>query len=319
MDDERSEQQEPNRDLASLGALWAESVESDLSGLLDKSVSISVSNVDAGERDKLLGRGSWVCSTCRSKETDSPEVFVLLPLQSALVLAAAQTGVEEADFATFESKPFEGDVEQGFKDAMDVCVGILGRVLDEEAGLPALQLEESRAIEAGDGADVPAAGSYRRARFSFEIKGYPAGALDVLVAAKRATEWFGGLDASEAEGEPGGAIALVDPSAESRDAFAELADALGRDLLTLDPAELEDHTFEELSETSGVVLAWDLGGRSALDVLERLRADESTADLSIAIASERLTRAMVDAARRWGAETVLLKPWDPEEIRARLL
>ena len=54
-------------------------------------------------------------------------------------------------------------------------------------------------------------------------------------------------------------------------------------------------------------------------LLEKLQANETTTNLRIAIASDRPTRALVAAALRWGAYTVLFQPWDASEISERLL
>lgn len=128
--------------------------------------------------------------------------------------------------------------------------------------------------------------------------------------------------AAESEADGAGAsdapLVVVDPDPEGRRKAESLAEALGRRVWALDPAELGCHSFDELGESRAVVLAWDLGGVVALDLLEDLRGDPRTEAVPVALATPAPTRDLVLTSLRWGAATVLHQPLDAGEIARRL-
>lgn len=309
-----------SHDLEKLGAAWATATAADLTGLFGIQVSISDPKLLHAPRGNLLPKGDSICTRCEIAEEDGQTLGFVLPLRGAMLLAAAQDGKKPEDFASFESREFGEDVAEAYTGAMDLCAGILGRVLDEEAGLPAIQLGDTYAIDKSDCDEALADGSYRCARFELEIEGFPKSRIDLLFGADLAKRWFGAMEPTGAGADDDSTlrVAIVDPSPESRDAFEGIAQTLGAEVLSLDPIELGPDAYEELAEVRWVVLTWDLGGRSGLETLERLRTLEETSHLQFAIASSAPTRAMVDAALRWGARTILYQPWDAGEIRERL-
>ena len=315
---------EETHDLEKLGTEWAAASSQDLSGLFGIEVTISGPSLQHARRDELLPESDViVTSRCEVAEEDGAGIWMVLPLRGAQVLATAQNGKQPEELAEVEAREFDGDVADGYTGAIDVCAGILGRVLDEEAGLPAIQLGDTHATERADCDEALASGSYRRMRFEFEAGGFPKETFDIFFEADLATRWFGQMGASPSatgEGETLDLhIAIVDPCEESREDFGNIAEGLGAQVMSFDPQELGPEAKEELAEVGWVVLAWDLGGRSGLDLLDALRRDKATAHLEFAIASPAPTRPIVEAALRWGARTVLFQPWEAEEIRERLL
>lgn len=129
----------------------------------------------------------------------------------------------------------------------------------------------------------------------------------------------GGGDASEdaeaARGaaSPEPAFVFLDPllGEEQR---AALAQGLGVRLRALHPAEIAEQPVQ--ATDLAVVVALELGLYSGLDAVEHLR--RGGCRCPIALASAAPTRALVRAARRAGATTVISQPYDLDELRQRL-
>lgn len=313
--------QEETHDLEQIGTEWAEATATDLSGLFGIDFSISGPSILNTNRDKLLPKsGSIVASQCEIADQAETSVYVVVPLSAAIVLAAAQEKQSPDALGELEESGFTDEVAASYRSAMDVCVGILGRVLDEEAGLPALSLGESKAAELPDCDPSLPDGLYRCARFEFEAEGFPKQSVDVLFEADLASQWFGEMESNvdsttEARDLR---IALLDPCPDSREEFDSIAAEIGAHAMTLEPSEVGPETNAELADFEWLVITWDLGGRLGLELLERFRTQKATRHLQFAIASPAPTRSMIDAALRWGAQTVLYQPWDANEILERL-
>ncbi len=314
--------QDETHDLEKLGAEWAAAVSADLSGLFGVETTASGPDLQHAERDALLSKsGVVVCSRCEVAEENAAQLWIVQPLRSALTFTAAKDGKSSDDLAALESGPFEGAVAEAYASAMDLCIGILGRVLDEEAGLPGIQLCESKAIDLPANDELIPKHTYRCARFEFEVAGFPTARLDVFFGEELATKWFGHMEQTAAESNSEGLglrIVVIDPSSESRETFTDFAEELDAQIVGLDPSEVGPDSIEEFATASWIVLTWDLGGRSGLELLDELRGDAATRDLNVAIASPAPTHSMVEAALRWGARTFLYQPWDAQEIRERL-
>lgn len=309
-------------DLEKLTTAWALATSSDLSGLFGLEVTISAGPiVQVARSDALPEADTIVCSRCQIADEAAGPLWFVLPLRGAMAIAAAGKGAGADDFEAFASQPFEGEVADAHRDALELCAGILGRVFDEEADLPGVQLEESRLVDRDACDEVLPDGSYRRVHFEVELAGLPATAMELLIGSGTAEKWFGALESSSEASDGrslGQKIAVIDPSPESREAFGEIAQSLGAQVMSIDPNDLGPDVLEDLANVAWVVLTWDLGGRSGLDVLDRLRRNESTSHLAFAVASEAPTRSMFEAAIRWGARTLLYQPWDADEVLDRL-
>lgn len=308
-------------DLSEVGAEWAESAAADLSGLTGKEVSITGPTVTDAPLDRLLGqRGTIVHTRCSTQDDARAELCFTAPLRAACALVAVHLGRSPDDLEALEQGAFEGEVLTAYADVMDLCAGILGRVLAEEAELPGVQRGDSAALELPLGDTAPLAkGLYRCARFELCIEGFPKETIDILFPDALASSWFGPGSAPGEVEEESGPLAVVDIVPAERDEMDQLARELGRRVWTVDPAELGQETMEDLADCDAVILCWDLGGYGGLDVLEWLRRDDRTRELKVAVASAEPTRSMVIAALRWGAYTVIHKPLEPQEIQTRLL
>ncbi len=305
-------------DLTQIGAAWAEATSADLSGLVGKEIAISGPRISDGAPGRLLGsKGSVVHTACTSEGEERAELAFIAPLSAALALAAVQLGKEPDEL---KGAKLEGEVRDAHKGVMDLCVGILGRVLDEEASLPGVTLGAIDTIELPISEGVlPAPGGYRLARYDLVIEGGSKETIDLLIPAEQAASWFGPSSIAPQDEPEGANVALIDNTLVERDEIDELSEGLGREIVLIEVADIGSEVADELAECCALILGWELDGRAGLDVLEALRRDPLTAQLRIALASEAPTPAMVSAAMRWGAFTFLCKPYDADEIRERLL
>jgi two-component system phosphate regulon response regulator PhoB len=67
-----------------------------------------------------------------------------------------------------------------------------------------------------------------------------------------------------------------------------------------------------------LLLEWDLPGQSGLSLIRRLRALPRTADLPIIMVTARSAEADRIAALEYGADDVMVKPFSPRELLARM-
>jgi DNA-binding NarL/FixJ family response regulator len=109
------------------------------------------------------------------------------------------------------------------------------------------------------------------------------------------------------------AVVLIDP-ALTEDQRNALAAGLGAPLRALHPADFRTQPVQALD--LAVIVALDLGLHSGLDAVEGLR--RAGIQCAIAIASPAPTRALVRAAKRAGATTVIAQPYDVAEIERRV-
>ena len=104
-----------------------------------------------------------------------------------------------------------------------------------------------------------------------------------------------------------GAIVVIDADEESRHQAEDLEDSTGWTLWTFDPAEFGFDAFEEVSEAAAIVLDWDLGGYSAVDLVETLVRDPRTKQVPVVVVSATPTKSMVTTALRAGARGFAFK------------
>lgn len=115
------------------------------------------------------------------------------------------------------------------------------------------------------------------------------------------------------------ALVVIDPSPAQRERLAAAADALGGvPVVALAPGVLGPAALAALAGARGVVVAWDLGVRAGLDVVEALAHDPATGGVPAALAVEAPTRVHIELALRAGARTVVRRPYDPGEIARAL-
>ena len=109
-------------------------------------------------------------------------------------------------------------------------------------------------------------------------------------------------------------LVVIDADAGERARVEGFADALGRPVHGIAPDSVLPSSLAEFARGAGVVVAWDLGGRSGLDLLDAIARVAGTARPRMALAAEGATRAMVVAAVRAGAQGFLSRPYDADEL-----
>jgi len=113
-------------------------------------------------------------------------------------------------------------------------------------------------------------------------------------------------------------LVVVDAGAAVRARVVGFAETLGRPVRALAPAALAPAALAELARAAAVVVAWDLGGRAGLDLLDALARAGGASQPRLALAADGATRAMVVAAARAGARGFLSRPYDVDELAAFL-
>ena len=103
------------------------------------------------------------------------------------------------------------------------------------------------------------------------------------------------------------------PDEAQRGRLEDLEGDLPLTITSIDPANLVAQ-LESMGDAGAVIVAWDLGGRSGLELVESLVEDPRTAGARFAMASEAPTRGMVQAAFRAGATGFLFRPYDAEAV-----
>jgi len=214
----------------------------------------------------------------------------------------------------------DDDLRDAFGEVMNMAAAILSRI-GEAMELPALARDETRE---GLDAEGLGGGRLRRARWRLVLPDQPEGRIELWVPEETLSEWFGealgegGSDPEPPEAAGGGTLVIVDPGEADREAVEAMEPELGCAIWALEPDQLGAESFEELADASAVILEWDLGPCTGLDVLHALQAEERTAHLPVALASARPTRRMVMSALHAGATTFIMKPYETWEIRTRL-
>src|SRR5690606_29007738 len=107
---------------------------------------------------------------------------------------------------------------------------------------------------------------------------------------------------ADAEASAPPALVVIDPSPAQRERLLAASDALGVPLTLLEPQALAPGALAALAGARGVLVAWDLGVRAGLDVVEALARDPATASVPVALAVEAPTRVHVELALRAGAD-----------------
>lgn len=144
-------------------------------------------------------------------------------------------------------------------------------------------------------------------------------AAGVTPSASDDSEVAGGDASSIASDDaPPGAVVFIDAAPPEAERGQEIETALGRTCHWMDPGTLNADAMEDLARAAAIVIAFDLGNRCGLDLLESLQRDERTRGVRMAIGSAAPTHGSVAAALRAGARTFLCQPYDTTEIERRL-
>ncbi len=249
---------------------------------------------------------------CLTEDIPPVPVHVLVPRSDAVTLAGLQLGEDESAIKERRDQPLEPDHMAAFEGVMKLAVAVLGRLYEEDLGRSAIQLEGTAEIEE-PGTDPSWLESQQLMRISYDlsIKGFSRGQLDVLFSID------GPGAQTNAQREAAAPGSAIDASEEERERVEELEAELERQVMGLDPNDMIPGETEDLAAAAVVIVAWDLGGRPGLELVESLLWNEETEAVPILMASEAPTRGMVTAALRAGARSFLHRPYDAAEIRRR--
>lgn len=113
-------------------------------------------------------------------------------------------------------------------------------------------------------------------------------------------------------------LVVIDADSDERARVEGFAETLGRPVRAIAPDALLPAALAELAQAAAVVVAWDLGGRAGLDVLDAIARVRAAVRPRMALAADGATRAMVTAAVRSGAQGFLSRPYDADELVALL-
>lgn len=125
-------------------------------------------------------------------------------------------------------------------------------------------------------------------------------------------------DQEQGEEELNAGLVFIDPDEKSRHAAEALEEVLARSVLALDAVEFKPADNEEIQQAAAFVVAWDLGFRTGAELVEAIRADEALRDRKILVSMEAPTRRGVQVAMAVGADAVCRRPYDGDELIARL-
>ncbi len=322
-------------DSSKLCSDFGQFLQEDLGALLGVSLQLQgPTREDLRRGQQACGDAPVVCAPCRAEGADSGPVLCA-PAADAVALGGVLRGLDAEALAAKREVPPDPDLLEGIGEVLETASASLSRALDA-AGLAGVQRGEVRFVERPDADDdwVPG-GALRRLRWTLSIPDQPDAVFDLLLPAAVLDAWSGERPESagaEGAGEPtslesrpapqreipeDAALIAVAADEETRASWEALEAELGHAVASLDPGALLASGLGELEEAGAVVVDWDLQVCAGVDLVGLLRLRPETRHLPLALASERPTREMVRAALQCGADTFLMKPYDPEEVRAR--
>ena len=308
--EEASETETSGLDAESLSELakqFAEAYSADLGSLLGPSTKVSVKGTSAVEPAELECADEIVDQPTRSEGDGPRTVHLLCPVPDAIVLGALQAGLEEdAVGEARDAGDFSAHAE-GFGEVMKLATAVLSRLL-EPHGIGGLQLQDARPLEDAS-TDTSWLGDATQwcIRLELDIEGFDAASLMLLL------EQAGGESAGDAPVEDL-SVVIVDSDGDERDRIEEVGEEKGREIAAIDPADFDDDSRESIEEADAVIVAWQLGGRSGLELVEHLVRHEQTSGTAALLAHDQPTRAMVEIALRAGARGFVRRPYDLAEI-----
>lgn len=318
-------------DYGNLCIEYARALQEDLGGLLGSNVRLKGPKLEVVDAAGAAPDAASLAHTSCSAKDDSGHVFhFVVPADDALAMAGLLMGLDGDALEEKRKAGLDDETLDAFGQVMETATAILTRI-HESMELPGMARAETRAVSAQDDAGWLPETNYKRASWTLALDGDAEARFDLLVPESSMEAWFGtSLEADVAAGESPGAgaalptaaegatLVVIDPDPSDREAAEDLEDALGRPVWAVDPEQLTAASFEEFADAAAIVLAWQQGVSSGLDILPALFEHPATAQARVALAAESFTRRKVATALRAGADTVVSKPYVASELAARL-
>ena len=279
-----------------------------LGKVLGHRAKLSLCGVESLARDRLIvtdepiaDLGCWLQAA-----EQGAEVHLLLPRADALRLAALQMG---DDPETVEGA-LDAERCAGFRAVASCLIDGLGQAL-EQADEGSLEVRDAREVpEPATDPTWLVGDRFQVVSLALEIEGLPAAEPKLLFPDPSA--------APPVEIKPLRVCFLVD-SETSAELLESLSAALDCQVESRAPnALVSDDGIQDLAEFSAIVVPWNLDGRSGIELVETLRREPRTAQLTLVMASESPSRARVEAALAAGADSFAMRPYCAEELRMRL-
>lgn len=301
---------------------YAENLSGDLEALVDTPVRVSLEAaglLDA--RAAAAEAGEGVHALLEPKGGGEP-LHVWVPAADAVTLGGLLLGQDaDAIRAARKSAP-EQEVVDAFGEVLNMAGALLGRVLAEGVGAPELERGEMRVLPPDGGEFLPP-GACLRIRYALRPEGLDPGHLDLFVPQDVAAGWWtlrgapvasgAGAEAPDG-GESSASLAVFEGDPDERDRVEDLGEELGFEVVAYEYGDWGEDLVEELAEARAVVVSFDLGGRSGIELIETLAARPELARVALLLADEAPTRALLRAAFRAGAHGFVQKPWCADEL-----
>lgn len=309
---EATEQELDAASLADVAQKFAEVFAKDLSALFGPGAEISVTGTAATEPSELDCPDAAVDQPASSEGAGPRTVHLLCPVPDAIGLGALQAGLEgDAVGEARDAGDFAAHAE-GFGEVMKLAAAVLSRLL-EPHGFGPLGLQAARALEAAS-TDTSWLGDATQwcIRLELAIEGFEPAPLLVLIER-------GASESAEEEPVEDLSVVIIDADEAERDRIEELGEENDREIEVIDPYEFDDDSRESIEEADAVIVAWKLGGRSGLELVEHLVRHERTSGTPALLAHAEVTRGMVVGALRAGARGFVLRPYDLDEIQKAVI
>ncbi len=283
---------------AEVAGRLVEALGSDLSSLLNVEAELSTGGTDQGAPQELGWPGPLVVQPLRIGELGG---LLACPTADAAMLGALQAGGDAAAAKAAHEAGALGEHADAYAEVRKLVTTLLGPCFEGHATGELAGGDTSLIADPAQGG-FPQDGPHVRVEISLALEGCGTSTLYLL---------FGG-GAAGSQGQR--ALVIIDPRGEERDRMEELGEETEREITAIDPSDLDDDAYDAIAEAGAVLVCWDLGGRSGLEVAEQLVRDPRSKDVPVLLAHPRVTRAMVECALRAGAGGFVLLPYDLAEI-----
>lgn len=295
--EEQQDPQETAEFLSGVATDLAELLDKDLTALLGCQVTVSA------EAAKVAGGSSLGLAGGlhhqRADTDDGDSLHLVCTLADAAALGAVKSGLDaDAVKAAREAATLDEHGE-AFREAHQLVAALLASVFEkQEAGN--LSLGEAETQEATAGMPAFLAGDCAAVALALEIEGHEPVTLHLVVGVSGTSSAL--------------VLFVVEPDDDARERLEEQIEALEREIQVVAPEELDDDAFDAMADAQGIVVAWDLAGRSGIELIEHLARESATREATLVLSHVQPSRVDVEVALRAGAHSMVMRPYDIEEL-----